>query len=119
MTGWLYAAARNEVLNRRRSGSRRARLIEKLTRTHVGAWHERVDDEAVSKTLRSLRPADQEVLTLLYWDGLSVAEIAETLGVNVSSAQKRCERARERFTAAWTEVSEETQSRTGTGKEQT
>lgn len=37
----------------------------------------------------SLRPADREVLRLVYWDRLSMAEVAECLGCSIAQAGRR------------------------------
>ncbi len=50
--------------------------------------------------LRSLSDADRELLALLAWEGLEVAEIAQVLGVSAPVVSRRLYRARQRFEQA-------------------
>jgi RNA polymerase sigma-70 factor (ECF subfamily) len=54
--------------------------------------HERRDE--VTALLARLAPHDCSVIVLRYWSGLSYAEIADVLGVTVSSVKSRLHRAR-------------------------
>lgn len=101
---WLFAIARGVVLNQWRSTRRGKRLVEK-----VGAQRpptpqgpealvvRRSEDALVVDALRELRPADAEILRLAAWEELSGPEIASSLGISVSAAQKRLLRAKKRF----------------------
>ena len=44
-----------------------------------------------------LQPNDRAILTLFYWEDLSLQEVADSLGCNVNAAKTRLFRARERF----------------------
>ncbi len=59
------------------------------------AWR-RLDERAA---LASLSDADQEVLRLVAWDGLTPAEVAVVLGCNPVAARSRLHRARGRLAA--------------------
>lgn len=66
-------------------------------------------DKAVARqasdagAVASLRPSDREVLRLVYWDRLSMAEVAECLGCSITQAGRRLDhayrRAERRFRA--------------------
>jgi RNA polymerase sigma-70 factor (ECF subfamily) len=58
----------------------------------------------VEDALEALQPADRAVLTLFYWDDLSLQEIGESLGCSANAAKTRLFRARERFKEAYEEA---------------
>ena len=99
---WLFGVARRVLANQQRSARRRERL-----------WHRLVDrrpatvqpasgagGSPVAAALSSLRPDDRELLTLVAWDGLEVAELASVLGVAAPVVSRRLYRARRRFAGA-------------------
>jgi RNA polymerase sigma-70 factor (ECF subfamily) len=96
---WLYRIAGNLIANH----YRRARLrqfIPFLGQVSVPDSSGRIDDrDVVRQALRELAPADQEVLGLHYYAGLTPPEIAVVLGCGVPVVHKRLQRARERLRA--------------------
>jgi RNA polymerase sigma-70 factor (ECF subfamily) len=52
---------------------------------------------SISDAFGRLSPADRQVLSLIAFEGLSVAQAAVTLGISANSASQRIKRARERF----------------------
>ena len=58
------------------------------------------DRAAVADVLARLRERDREVLMLSYWDELTTAELAQTLGCSSSAAAVRLHRARRAFAKA-------------------
>lgn len=104
---WLYGVARNTVLNRWRTKRRQARLLDRVRAVRapvsVGPDVEvdRTDEaRAVLAALRSLRPADQEVLVMAAWDELASKEIAEIVGISVAAVDQRVHRAKQRLARA-------------------
>lgn len=104
---WLYGVARNTVLNRWRTKRRQARLLARVRGLRgpvsVGPDVEvGRDDEArtVLTALRSLRPADQEILTMSAWDELTSREIADVIGISVAAVDQRVHRAKQRLARA-------------------
>lgn len=100
---WLYGVARRVLANQRRGRERRRRLatlLRPLARSSV-APDDRVehaeDVRAVLAALRRLPTADQEVLRLAAWEGLSHHEIATNLGCSENAAALRLHRARQRL----------------------
>jgi RNA polymerase sigma-70 factor (ECF subfamily) len=95
---WLYGVARNVVL-RHLDRTRR----ETLAREAVA--HERPpglglddpDDVAVWDAWHRLRPSDREVLALIAWEELTVAEAASVLGCPAAQFSVRLFRARRRL----------------------
>ena len=51
-----------------------------------------------------LPDAQRELVMLVHWDGLSIAEAAGVLGLNPSTARSRYSAAREQLRSALTEV---------------
>jgi RNA polymerase sigma-70 factor, ECF subfamily len=96
---WLFGVARNVVRNTKRSTNRRLLLVHRLhhqPRLPDGA--SALSDVNVTAALRRLSPNEREVMQLVVWDGLSVAEIAEVLSCSVNVVQVRLHRARKRLT---------------------
>lgn len=65
------------------------------------------NDPRVTETMTVLHPNDRAILTLFYWDELSLQEIADSLGCSANAAKTRLFRARERFK----EIYEKTEAR--------
>ena len=104
---WLYGVARNVVRNTQRSSRRSSRLVGRIGGLAAQADPgpelqviRRQEDEALVTALGSLKPADQEVLRLRTYEGMSTAQIAVVLGCSVEAAKKRVARALKRLRAA-------------------
>ncbi len=66
-----------------------------------------VHEPAVAEAMAKLPPPDRAILTLFYWDELSLAEIAESLSCSPNAAKTRLFRARERFRSYYEEATGE------------
>lgn len=101
---WLFTIAAHVLANHRRSARRRTALVERL-RTHVAA--QPVPDPGEAAAVRDavlrLRDAHRELVMLVHWDGFTLLEAAELLGVNASTARSRYAAARETLRAALAE----------------
>lgn len=102
---WAIGVARLQLANAERAARRRDRLTSRIRtldppREVTPLADDGVDD-AVRRTLRSLRPADAEVLRLWSWEQLEPREIALVLGVTANAATVRLHRARKKFADAW------------------
>lgn len=101
---WLFGVARRVLANHLRAGRRRERLRHRLVDRSAPLWAPPADAAGASSeavgALRTLSPADRELLTLVAWDGLEVAEIAQVLGVAPAVVSRRLYRARRRFERA-------------------
>jgi RNA polymerase sigma-70 factor (ECF subfamily) len=100
--GWLLATARNVIGNEYKGRRRRQELVERLkddARSQVPEPND-VERAAVANVLVQLRERDREVLMLSYWDELTIAELAQTLGCSSSAAAVRLHRARRAFAKA-------------------
>lgn len=94
---WLYRIAGNLVANHHRK--RKLRSTVPFTRQRTSRDpRDRVDDRAmVRNALRQLSEADQEVLGLCYYAGMTPPEIAEVLDCTPAAVHKRLHRARARL----------------------
>ena len=102
---WLFGVIRRSAMERRRRS-----LIRKLSfRQYQGESSPSVPpapDDAVSRTARAAAVADalpalavrqREVLHLVFYEGLSVGEAAETMGVSLGTARLHYHRGKKRL----------------------
>ncbi|CAL9474641.1 hypothetical protein SUDANB121_02923 [Nocardiopsis dassonvillei] len=102
---WLFGVARKVLAGSRRRRERKTGLDLPLDEAgesalsvsaHSGEISIRTD---LQRAWNRLKPADQEILALTAWEGLTAAEAAVVLGVRRSGAAMRLSRARERLRA--------------------
>ena len=94
---WLYRIAGNLIANHHRR-KRLRQLVPFMPHHGVSRPQQRWDDRAtVQEALQALSEADQEVIGLYYFAGLSPTEIAQALGCSPVAVHKRLHRARERL----------------------
>lgn len=102
--GWLIAVARNKVADHYRAGERREVLVSRIAQIFPASSADQSDTALelgpVSVAFHSLNRADQEVLRLLAWDGLTHPEAAEAMGWSSRRFAVRLHRARKRLRAA-------------------
>ncbi len=93
--GWMLGTARKCLANHRRAGVRRSALADRLReQVAVATTSPELD---VSDLLAQLTPDDAELLTLVHWEGLTIAEAGAVLGLSAAASRKRIERARTRL----------------------
>jgi RNA polymerase sigma-70 factor (ECF subfamily) len=104
---WCFGVARNMLREHRRHAARHLDLADELrdylrsTSSHDNA----ADTAAVSSmeasdvrsAVRSLEVKSRELVTLVHWDGFSIAAAARLLGMNESTARTRYQRALQRL----------------------
>jgi RNA polymerase sigma-70 factor (ECF subfamily) len=114
---WLLRIARNAVTDHLRSLQRRGSLHVSLDRipdlvADVPSHEERViKQERIQRLLngsRTLRKADQEILSLRYGAGLDNAEIATHLNISNNAVAVRLHRALKRLKVSMDETAAET-----------
>lgn len=104
---WLYVTARHVLSNRARGDRRHAAVAVRIATQpaagpgggHDDGGHDdgvasRVD---MARAFARLSDADQEVLTLTAWDGLSQAQAGAVLGISAGAYGVRLVRARRRL----------------------
>jgi RNA polymerase sigma-70 factor (ECF subfamily) len=105
---WLYRlAVRHVLIYRRKTGRQRGLVDRYAVRKGVGvldaspsplAWLVRDErQKLVQDALRRLPPRDAEILILKHAEGFSARELADRLGVAVTTIEARLHRARRRL----------------------
>ena len=95
---WLYGVARNVVLRHHAAAGRRQRTEAALALERT--WPEGEDgasDPRLWAAWEQLRAGDREVLALIAWEELSVAEAARAFGCSAPVFSVRLHRARRRL----------------------
>jgi len=108
---WLYAVARIHILRHWHSDNKKAALHIRLADSFEPIANSPETEISTSLDLRTawqqLTATDQEILTLLGWEELSLAAAAKTLGISVPTARRRVAKAR----AALRNALDDTESR--------
>ena len=89
---WLYAVARNAIVDRARARAEVPSEIPDEAATESGP-SDRVEQGWVAwrvhRALEELPEREREVLALAYWSGLSQSEVAEFLGIPLGTVKTR------------------------------
>ena len=89
---WLYAVARNAIVDRSRSRSEPPGEVPDIASTELGP-DERAEASYVSwrvhRALASLPPNERDVIELAYYSGLSQSEVADFLGIPLGTVKTR------------------------------
>lgn len=96
---WLFRVAINRSIQegrKRRFKNKPLELTEVLEQPAPETKQEQ-SDPTVQATMAQLAPQDRAILTLFYWQELSLNEIADSMSINLNAAKTRLYRARERF----------------------
>ena len=88
---WLFVIARNTLLNHY-SRSRRARALTATLRDELRTTN--ADDPTeqhleVREAIAALTPEQAELVRLIHWDGFSITDAAEFMGIPASTARSR------------------------------
>lgn len=97
---WLFRIAVNRSIQHARSGKHRAKWVpldEAIAHQDDSSDLPADSDPQIASAMGKLQPQDRALLTLFYWEELSLQEIAESIGCSVNAAKTRLFRARERF----------------------
>jgi RNA polymerase sigma-70 factor (ECF subfamily) len=90
---WLYAVARRTLANERR---KRARVVPP-SEVRLVVEPEPVGDGVLAAAFNRLGEKDREVLRLIAWEGLSLADTATVLGCSGVACRVRYHRAKSRL----------------------
>lgn len=98
---WLFVIARNGLANYRRGNNRRHRLAERL-RGEIELGQRQLasgpdEADAIRDEVEALPDHLRELVTLVHWDGFSLTEAADIIGINPSTARSRYSTAKERL----------------------
>jgi RNA polymerase sigma-70 factor (ECF subfamily) len=101
--GWLLSIARNRATRLARDRTRRLRLaqdsVERADAPRPQPLAEAAVDDALLAALAALPDHERSVVTLRYFDGHGVAEIAAITGRPTGTVTKQLQRAHERLRA--------------------
>lgn len=98
---WLFGIARGALQNHRRGERRRWALAERV-RANASLCAAPAADEhiEVRDAIARLEPDLAELIQLVHWDGMSIAEAAQIVGIPASTARSRYQRAKEQLRTA-------------------
>ncbi len=104
---WLFGIARMTVLGHRRDVQRQLRLSARV-KTALLPPPTPDHDEAldVRRAIAALPEDQAELVRLVHWEGLSLADAAQVMGLNASTARGRYQKAREELARVLTVASE-------------
>jgi RNA polymerase sigma-70 factor, ECF subfamily len=94
---WLYGVARNIVLRHHARHGRQAAAREALARERPAPAPADGDDTSLWDAWQQLSETDREVLALVAWEELPVADAARALGCSAPVFSVRLHRARRRL----------------------
>jgi len=102
---WLFVTARNVLANAERSSRRRWRLANRLrvmlgSPTPSSPASDPGEGAEVRDAIARLSPELAELVRLVHWDGLTLAEAAEVMEIPASTARGRYQRAKQELRAA-------------------
>jgi RNA polymerase sigma-70 factor (ECF subfamily) len=101
---WLYGVARKVLANHRRADGRRDALAARAAAHAASAAPDLAEAVGVrtdlARALAELPERDRELILLVAWEGLTLAEAAAALGCRRGAAAVRLHRARRRLHAA-------------------
>lgn len=99
---WLFTIAANVLANHRRSTLRRSALADRLRAELTTAQQvpDPAEHQAVRDAVLRLHSAQRELVMLIHWDGFTILEAAELLGLNPSTARSRYAAARQALSQA-------------------
>lgn len=101
---WLFRIAVNRSIQHARSVKYKKNWVELNERVPEDQPEESPIEPKVQESLAKLAPADRAILTLFYWEELSLNEIADSMGIAMNAAKTRLYRARERFRMQYEEA---------------
>jgi RNA polymerase sigma factor (sigma-70 family) len=93
---WMLGVARRCLANHRRAGVRHSTLADRVREDLRVAVSEPdpVAKARADELLSTLSDDDRELVTLVHWEGLTLAAAAGVLGISGAAARKRMERIR-------------------------
>lgn len=96
---WLFRISVNRAIQESRKRRFRNRTVELDQAAEQAAPPQGGDepDPRVQLALEKLAPQDRAIISLFYWQELSLQEIADSMDINLNAAKTRLYRARERF----------------------
>ena len=96
---WLYRIASYVIANHRRKAENLFSFLPILDRdkTSPSAEDLALDGSDIALAYKKLSPADRQILSLVVFDNLTVAQCAVALGITANTASQKLKRARARL----------------------
>ena len=95
---WLFRITVNRSIQEARRNRHRSKHVElDEAMAQIAPNEPEPPSPQIEAAMAQLAPADRALLALVYWDELSLADVAASLGCNVNAAKTRLYRARDRF----------------------
>lgn len=93
---WLFGIARGTLLNHARGTRRRWALADRIRLRATEDLSAPAADAGaeVRDAIARLAPDEAEIVRLVHWDGFSIADAAELIGIPASTARGRYQRAK-------------------------
>ncbi|MBD0282817.1 MAG: sigma-70 family RNA polymerase sigma factor [Thermoleophilaceae bacterium] len=90
---WLYAIARNRIVDMQRRTGARPGLVDRDEPPADAPAHDPLEQAVlrwqVAAALARLRPEHRELIRLAHWNGLTMREIAELKGIPLGTVKSR------------------------------
>ncbi len=102
---WLFRVSVNRIIQHGRKVKYKKRQVDIELAAGEPAPRPEDGDPRVEIAMVQMPPHDRALLTLFYWEELSLQEIADSLDCNVNAAKTRLYRARERFRVLYEKAS--------------
>jgi len=102
---WLFRVAVNRIIQHSRKVKYKKRQVDLELASAEPEARPEDGDPRVEIAMSEMPPHDRALLTLFYWEELSLQEIADSLDCNVNAAKTRLYRARERFRVLYEKAS--------------
>lgn len=99
---WIFGLARGTLLNHSRGERRRLALAEKIRAHVMSARTAPAADEGseVRDALSQLNPELREIVQLVHWEGFTLAQAAQVVGIPAPTARGRYARAKDELRVA-------------------
>jgi RNA polymerase sigma factor (sigma-70 family) len=99
---WLFGIARNTLLNHQRGEQRQRRLADQLRGVlHTATPLPEADTGLeVRDAIERLPPDLAELVRLVHWEGLTIAQASEVMGLQASTARNHYQRAKHELRTA-------------------
>ncbi len=94
---WLYRIAVNRSIQEARKTRNKWRFVELNEALVKSVAEEQPVDPRIYRALVKMPPADRAMLSLFYWEEMSLEDIADNLKCSANAAKTRLYRAREKF----------------------
>ncbi|MCG9896040.1 MAG: sigma-70 family RNA polymerase sigma factor, partial [Fimbriimonadaceae bacterium] len=103
---WLFRIAVNRSIQQARRVKFKRNLValDEMVEEPSEAPQQTIEEPAIREAMEQLSPGDRAILTLFYWDELSLQEIGASIDCSPNAAKTRLFRARERFKTHYEEA---------------